>query len=83
MTSVTCSQNRLWADPDKETEAWGENDRGVSFTFGPKIVQQFLQFNQFDLIARAHQVVEDGYEFFAKRQLVSRRPCKPEPDHSR
>jgi len=24
-----------------------------------------------DLIARAHQVVEDGYEFFAKRQLVT------------
>jgi len=24
-----------------------------------------------DLICRAHQVVEDGYEFFAKRQLVT------------
>jgi hypothetical protein len=23
------------------------------------------------LICRAHQVVEDGYEFFAKRQLVT------------
>eukprot|EP00729_Bicosta_minor_P012794 gene12794-9348_t len=68
-TGLLC--DLLWADPDKETEAWGENDRGVSFTFGPKIVQQFLQFNQFDLIARAHQVVEDGYEFFGARQLVT------------
>jgi len=24
-----------------------------------------------DLICRAHQVVEDGYEFFSKRQLVT------------
>ena len=24
-----------------------------------------------DLVCRAHQVVEDGYEFFAKKQLVT------------
>ena len=23
----------LWSDPDKEVMGWGENDRGVSFTF--------------------------------------------------
>ena len=61
----------LWADPDKETSGWGENDRGVSFTFGPEIVSKFLAKHDFDLITRAHQVVEDGYEFFAKRQLVT------------
>ncbi|KAF1794632.1 Serine-threonine protein phosphatase, N-terminal [Phytophthora cactorum] len=48
-----------------------ENDRGVSFTFGPDIVSQFLKRHDLDLICRAHQVVEDGYEFFAKRQLVT------------
>lgn len=31
----------------------------------------FLKKNQLDLICRAHQVVEDGYEFFNKRQLVT------------
>lgn len=61
----------LWADPDKETMGWGENDRGVSFTFGPEIVSKFLTKHDLDLICRAHQVVEDGYEFFAKRQLVT------------
>lgn len=61
----------LWADPDKETMGWGENDRGVSFTFGPEIVTKFLHKHDLDLICRAHQVVEDGYEFFAKRQLVT------------
>merc|ERR1712146_679178 len=49
----------------------GENDRGVSFTFGEDVVAQFLRRHDLDLICRAHQVVEDGYEFFARRQLVT------------
>lgn len=61
----------LWSDPDKEVTGWGENDRGVSYTFGPDIVAKFLHKHDFDLICRAHQVVEDGYEFYAKRQLVT------------
>jgi serine/threonine-protein phosphatase PP1 catalytic subunit len=61
----------LWADPDKDISGWNENDRGVSFTFGSDIVGKFLQKHDLDLICRAHQVVEDGYEFFAKRQLVT------------
>ncbi|XP_056850649.1 serine/threonine-protein phosphatase PP1 isozyme 6 isoform X1 [Raphanus sativus] len=61
----------LWADPDKEIQGWGENDRGVSYTFGPDKVAEFLQTHDLDLVCRAHQVVEDGYEFFAKRQLVT------------
>ncbi|URD95787.1 serine threonine-protein phosphatase [Musa troglodytarum] len=61
----------LWSDPDKDIEGWGENDRGVSYTFGPDKVAEFLQKHDLDLICRAHQVVEDGYEFFAKRQLVT------------
>jgi len=34
-------------------------------------VSKFLQKFDLDLIARAHQVVQDGYEFFANRQLVT------------
>jgi len=61
----------LWADPNPDTSGWGENDRGVSFTFGGDVVENFLKRQEFDLIVRAHQVVEDGYEFFAKRKLVT------------
>lgn len=61
----------LWADPDREVRGWGENDRGVSFTFGADKVTDFLKKHDLDLICRAHQVVEDGYEFFADRQLVT------------
>lgn len=48
----------LWSDPDKEVVGWGENDRGVSFTFGPEIASKFLAKHDMDLICRAHQVSE-------------------------
>jgi len=68
-TGLLC--DLLWADPDTEVQGWQENDRGVSFTFGGDVVENFLRRHEFDLVVRAHQVVEDGYEFFAKRQLVT------------
>nr|CAI5826465.1 unnamed protein product [Callosobruchus analis] len=50
---------------------WTENDRGVSVSFGPDVISKFLQKHDFDLICRAHQVVEDGYEFSAQRKLIT------------
>ena len=61
----------LWSDPDKDVLEFDENDRGVSVVFGEKIVNEFNRRNDLDLIIRAHQVVDDGYEFFAQRQLIT------------
>ncbi|XP_030388011.1 serine/threonine-protein phosphatase alpha-3 isoform-like [Scaptodrosophila lebanonensis] len=61
----------LWSDPDENVWGWGENERGVSVTFGQDVVQSFCNRFGVDVICRAHQVVEDGYEFFARRQLVT------------
>ena len=61
----------LWSDPDADIQGWGENDRGVSYTYGTDVVGDFLHKFDFDLVVRAHQVVENGYEFFGKRQLVT------------
>ena len=61
----------LWSDPTKKISGWGKNDRGTSVTFGTDVVSKFLYKHDLDLICRAHQVVEDGYEFFANRQLVT------------
>mmetsp|Transcript_41651 Transcript_41651/g.118799 ORF Transcript_41651/g.118799 Transcript_41651/m.118799 type:complete len:1081 (-) Transcript_41651:19-3261(-) len=61
----------LWADPDEGLLGWAENDRGVSYTFGPDVVASLLEREGLELVARAHQVVEDGYEFFAARRLVT------------
>ena len=61
----------LWSDPEDNTTGWGENDRGVSCTFNEKVLKNFLEKNDLDFLCRAHQVVEEGYEFFGNRQLVT------------
>ncbi|KAA3675651.1 serine/threonine-protein phosphatase PP1 catalytic subunit [Paragonimus westermani] len=59
----------LWSDPwyidfsEKAAEPTG--------WFGPNVIDQFLERFNLDLIVRAHQVVEDGYEFYANRSLVT------------
>lgn len=48
---------------------WGDNDRGVSYTFGRDVVRDFTRRHGISLICRAHQVVEDGYQFFQQREV--------------
>ncbi|KAI9299395.1 Metallo-dependent phosphatase-like protein, partial [Cunninghamella echinulata] len=61
----------LWSDPTEETAHWTESDRGVSYCFGKQVINEFLATFDLDLICRAHMVVEDGYEFFNERTLVT------------
>lgn len=61
----------LWSDPADMDEDWEPNERGVSYCFGKKVIMEFLQRHDFDLVCRAHMVVEDGYEFFNDRILVT------------
>lgn len=69
----------LRSNPDKDVVGWSENsgsDDGYAggppgFIFGPDVVSRFLMKHDIELIVRSNQVVEDGYEFFAQRQLVT------------
>ena len=61
----------LWSDPADMEADWEANERGVSYCFGKKVIMEFLQRHDFDLVCRAHMVVEDGYEFFNDRILVT------------
>lgn len=61
----------LWSDPADMENDWESNERGVSYCFGKKVIMEFLQRHDFDLVCRAHMVVEDGYEFFNDRVLVT------------
>lgn len=61
----------LWSDPSDTALDWEDNERGVSYCFGKAIINQFLARYDMDLICRAHMVVEDGYEFWNDRTLVT------------
>ena len=61
----------VWSDPQEKFSGWGENERGVSYVFGADVLLEFNKKNDIDLVCRAHQVVENGYEFFSKRNLVT------------
>ena len=61
----------LWSDPAEMEQDWEANERGVSYCFGKRVISDFLATHDFDLVCRAHMVVEDGYEFFSDRVLVT------------
>ena len=62
----------LWSDPNENlTEDFGINERNISITFSKDYVKNFVEKNNLDLICRAHQVVEEGFEFFADMKLVT------------
>ena len=61
----------LWSDPDEKASGWGKNNRGISCTFNKEVLENFLEENDYDLLVRAHKVLENGYEFLFDKQLVS------------
>lgn len=61
----------MWSDPSEVAVEWEDSERGVSYCFGKICVDRFLAKFDFDLVCRAHMVVEDGYEFFNNRTLVT------------
>ena len=55
----------LWSDPDPEARpGFHAGARGVGSVFGPEALEAFCARMDLDLVARAHQVVQNGYEFY-------------------
>ncbi|KAF8278091.1 putative protein phosphatase 1 catalitic subunit [Trypanosoma cruzi] len=67
----------LWADPEAELSPnvdWAPSTRRISFVFSAKALEKFLKENDLDMVCRAHQVVEEGFQFFpsnTKRHLLT------------
>ncbi len=60
----------MWSDPD-EVDGWQISSRGAGFLFGDKVVDEFNQLNDINLICRAHQLVNEGYKFWFDEKLVT------------
>ncbi|CCM02121.1 uncharacterized protein FIBRA_04198 [Fibroporia radiculosa] len=60
----------MWSDPD-EIENWAISPRGAGWLFGGNVTQEFNHVNSLQLIARAHQLVQEGYKYMFDEQLVT------------
>ena len=60
----------LWSDPD-DRQGWGISPRGAGYTFGHDISDQFIQRNGLKTVARAHQLIMEGYKWMFEGQLVT------------
>ncbi|KAI0365870.1 Metallo-dependent phosphatase [Pilatotrama ljubarskyi] len=60
----------MWSDPD-EVENWAVSPRGAGWLFGGSVTREFNHVNSLRLIARAHQLVQEGYKYMFDEQLVT------------
>ncbi|KAL9102051.1 MAG: hypothetical protein Q9163_002759 [Psora crenata] len=60
----------LWSDPDDRC-GWGISPRGAGYTFGQDISEAFNHNNGLTLVARAHQLVMEGYNWSQERNVVT------------
>jgi len=60
----------LWSDPD-DRSGWGISPRGAGYTFGQDISEQFNHNNNLTLIARAHQLVMEGFNWCHEKHVVT------------
>lgn len=60
----------MWSDPE-DIDGWSLSPRGAGFLFGGDVVAQFNRANKLSLIARAHQLVMEGYKQMFNNSLVT------------
>eukprot|EP00040_Diaphanoeca_grandis_P015427 m.78744 g.78744 ORF g.78744 m.78744 type:complete len:307 (-) comp25147_c0_seq1:166-1086(-) len=60
----------LWSDPD-DRMGWNISARGAGYNFGADISEAFNSKNGLTLVARAHQLVMEGYNWSHDRNVVT------------
>ncbi|KAB5582609.1 Metallo-dependent phosphatase-like protein [Coniochaeta sp. 2T2.1] len=61
----------VWSDPE-DIDTWAVSPRGAGWLFGDKVATEFNHVNGLQTIARAHQLVNEGYKYhFAEKSVVT------------
>ncbi|AEO61420.1 hypothetical protein MYCTH_2311558 [Thermothelomyces thermophilus ATCC 42464] len=61
----------VWSDPE-DIETWAISPRGAGWLFGHKVANEFNHVNGLKTIARAHQLVNEGYKYhFPEKSVVT------------
>lgn len=60
----------LWSDPNEE-KGFKPSKRGIGFSFGTDITENFLKINNLSLIIRSHEVRDEGYSLEQNGQLYT------------
>lgn len=61
----------VWSDPDN-VDTWAISPRGAGWLFGAKVAREFNHINNLQLIARAHQLVMEGFRYhFPDKDVVT------------
>ena len=60
----------MWSDPE-DMNGWGVSPRGAGYLFGGDKVEEFNAKNDIRLIARAHQLVMEGYKEMFNKTVVT------------
>ncbi|EJT79307.1 serine/threonine-protein phosphatase ppe1 [Gaeumannomyces tritici R3-111a-1] len=61
----------VWSDPE-DIDTWAVSPRGAGWLFGDKVATEFNHVNRLQTIARAHQLVNEGYKYhFPEKSVVT------------
>ncbi|KAK3683963.1 putative cell shape control protein phosphatase ppe1 [Podospora appendiculata] len=61
----------VWSDPE-DIDTWAVSPRGAGWLFGDKVATEFNHVNGLKTIARAHQLVNEGYKYhFPEKSVVT------------
>ncbi|SPO36818.1 probable serine/threonine protein phosphatase ppe1 [Pseudozyma flocculosa] len=60
----------MWSDPD-DIDTWSVSPRGAGWLFGGTVTKEFNHVNGLELIARAHQLVQEGYKLMHDNNIVT------------